>query len=82
MDAALQKIITTTASTGVGHIVEPGADGVANIRFELTGADTLALGHGILYHFDIQVLTDNNKVETVEVGTIGPLIKGITDASS
>ena len=81
----LQKIITTTASAGTGHIVQSGSagngDGTASLRFELTAANTAALGHAIRYFFDVQVKTGSGKIKTVDKGTI-LFDPGYTDATT
>jgi hypothetical protein len=69
-EAKLQKRITTTDVPGTGQIVEPGGSGTdGDLRFDLTAADTGALGSKRLVH-DIQIKLVTGKVYTIEKGTI------------
>lgn len=53
----LQKVITTANVPGTGQITDAGtADGTAVMRFDLTAANTTALG-ARTYAFDVKVKT-------------------------
>lgn len=64
----LQKIITTTQQVGIGQIAQDGStgngDGTGSLIFQLTKADTTALGTAIRYYWDIQVKTAAGKIYT------------------
>lgn len=80
-EARLQKRITATDVPGTGQIVQaggPGTDG--DLRFDLTGADTDALGSKRLVH-DIQIQLATGKVYTIEKGTI-QLTPDITEGTT
>ena len=81
----LQKIISTALVVGVGQIAQDGSEqdgnGTASLLFQLTAADTSALGASRTYHYDVQVKTQSGKIHTPEKGTLR-LQAGITDASS
>ena len=89
---ALQKIITPAAVANVGQITLDGAesngDGTATCVFQLTGAQTAALGTAIRYYYDIQAKSNLGKIytsqdpETGEVVGRLQLLKGVTDATS
>ncbi len=76
---ALQKEITTSA-TAAGEITDDGATGTGIVEFDLSPAETLALGTEVTYLYDVQVKTDTGKVATVERGTIR-FIDGVTTAT-
>jgi len=69
-NAPLQKVITTDDVAGTGQIEEaggPSTDG--ELRFDLTAADTAALGTKS-YLYDVQVrLATTDKIYTAEKGT-------------
>ena len=71
---ALQKIITTSLVPDVGQITEDGSElqgnGVATVIFQLTKANTLALGSTIRYLWDIQVMSASGRLYTPTEGTI------------
>lgn len=81
-DAALQKVITTDNVPGTGQIETdggPSTDGV--LRFDLTAANTRALGTKA-YLFDVQVqLATTENIYTAEKGTL-TLTDDVTKASS
>lgn len=53
----LQKIVTTANVAGTGQITADGnSGGAASIRFDITAANTLALGQRT-YQFDVKVKT-------------------------
>lgn len=85
VDAALQKIITTTLVGGVGHIGQDGGpssgNGTASLFFQLSAAETAALGWVIRYFFDVQVKTASGKIYTAVVGSI-KMERGYTDATT
>ena len=70
--AALQKQITTTLVGGVGHIAQDGGvssgNGTASLYFQLTKAQTTALGWSKRFYWDIKVLTGQGK----EFTTVDP----------
>ncbi len=69
-EAKLQKRITPTDVPGTGQIVAAGGPGVpGDLRFDLTPADTEALGSRQFVH-DIQIMLDGGKVYTIEKGTL------------
>lgn len=79
--AVMQKHVTTVDVEGTGQIEVAGdADTPAEIRFDLTPANTLALGVSP-WVFDIQVKSDSGKVYTPVKGTI-TLTAGVTEATS
>ncbi len=68
--ASLKKEITVTNVEGTGQIVaagDPMTDG--DLRFDLTAANTLALGP-VPYVYDIQVQLADDRVNTIEDGTL------------
>jgi len=69
-DAVLEKAITTDDVVGTGQIETAGGPGESGVlRFELTDADTRALGESKWIH-DIQIKLAGGKIYTVEIGTI------------
>jgi hypothetical protein len=69
-DAVLKKAITETNVAGTGHIeVDGGVGSPGTLRFDLTPADTTALGDAE-WVYDIQIKLDNGSVYTPEVGTL------------
>jgi hypothetical protein len=88
----LQKVITTVQVIGTGQITQDGSvtngNGTGSFIFNLTAADTAALGYAIRYYWDIQFKTLSGKIGTAsdpEDGeTVGrlQLRQGITDATS
>lgn len=83
--ATLQKVITSNSVPGTGQITEDGSesqgDGTATLVFQLTAANTAALGTAIRYHYDIQVKTSSGKIYTFEIGRL-QFTPGYTDATS
>ncbi len=82
----LQKVITTASVPGTGQITANGdathGNGTAQVLFQLTGADTLALGSKIRYVFDIQVKTTAGKIFTALSDGRLQFDQGITTATS
>lgn len=82
--ATVQKIITTAAVPGTGQITEDGSDlqgnGTASIIFQLTAANTNALGTS-RYFYDVQVKTASGKIYTTDKGSI-QMVQGYTDATT
>lgn len=69
--AIFQKTITSSNVPGQGVILDDGTgDGIANVRFELTNANTVLLVDEKAYYYDIQVLTSTGKIYTPELGII------------
>lgn len=70
----LQKVITTSNNPGTGQIEKDGSvgngNGVCELRFDLTAANTAALTAGLTYYYDVQVKTSAGKIYTAETGTI------------
>lgn len=68
VNAALQKSITTAQVVGVGQITQDGSEsngnGTGSLYFQLTAADTTALGVLIRYYWDIQAKTASGKIFT------------------
>ncbi len=65
----IQLTITTTA-TAQGEILDDGAgDGIATVRFDLTGTQTRTIGI-VGYPFDIQIKLDDSRINTPVAGTI------------
>jgi hypothetical protein len=64
------QLTITTAQTSAGQITDDGAgDGIATVRFDLTGAQTRTIGiEG--YPFDIQIKLDDARITTPVAGTI------------
>ena len=83
--ASLQKVITTSAVPGVGGIAQDGGvsngDGTASMTFQLTAAETLALGTTIKYFYDVQVKSTSGKIYTPEQGRL-TFLRGLTDATT
>jgi hypothetical protein len=78
--AQFQKLITVTNAPGTGQVEAPGGSGSnGTLRFDLTPAETAALG-SLIWVFDIQVQLDGDSIYTVEKGTI-QLTRGVTDAT-
>ncbi len=76
-DAKLQKRITTADAPGTGQIIDAGGVGAdGDLRFDLTAADTAALG-AKQYAHDVQIKLSNDHVYTIEKGTI-QLTAGVT----
>lgn len=69
-DAAIQKEITGSHQDGIGEIETPGdVDVDGELRYDFTSAQTTALG-ALEYVYDIQIKLDNDKIFTLEKGTI------------
>lgn len=77
----IQKEITTTNNPGTGHVNDTGADGTGGVRFDLTDVDTLLLTPGVLYVFDVQVLTANGNLYTAEKGVISTVRQVTVDTT-
>jgi hypothetical protein len=72
LDAAalIQKEITTSDVSGIGHIEDDGAgDTDPIVRFDMTDTDTRTIGITHRY-YDIQVRTDTGAIYTGEIGVI------------
>lgn len=70
-NATFQKSITTSNVAGQGVIIDDGTgDGIAQVRFEFTNANTILLTDEKAYFYDIQVLTSTGKIYTPELGLI------------
>ena len=70
--AIFQKDVTSSNVAGTGQVEDTGADGVAEIRFDLTTTNTEAVTAGTTYYYDIQIrITDGSVVQvvTLESGT-------------
>jgi len=88
----LQKIITSNAVAGVGQITEDGSElqgnGTATLIFQLTAADTLALGYTLRYYYDVQVKTAAGRIYTYKDPDTGQTAgqiqfrRGYTDATT
>lgn len=79
-DAVIQKQIIESNVPGTGQIEEDGGvDQDATLRFDLTPADTAALG-ARTWVYDIQVKLDDGTVYTPEVGSIA-LTSDVTRAT-
>lgn len=81
----LQKVITTAQVVGTGQITQDGSEnngnGTASLLFELTAANTLALGTADTFHFDVQVKTAGGKLYTADTGRL-ELLAQVTEATS
>jgi hypothetical protein len=76
---ALQKIVTTAASAGVGQITDNGATtGIATVLFTLTAADSAALTPRDFY-FDVKVKTASTAL-AYGAGGIWHLWQNVTDS--
>lgn len=64
----IQKLITSIEQTDIGRIEADGSSGTAQLRFDLTTADTRALTVDTDYYFDIQLTFSNGNVRTLERG--------------
>jgi hypothetical protein len=68
--AVVAKVITTTDVPGTGWIEEAGSPSVdGDLRFDLTPADTTALGSAS-WVYDVQLKLADGTVYTPEVGTV------------
>lgn len=69
-DALVQKDVTTSDVAGTGQVENDGTGDVDPVvRFDLVGSDTEGLTRPSKY-YDIQLKTSENRIVTVEVGTI------------
>lgn len=68
--ALVQKFITTTFQTDIGHIDDTGGDGTGHLIFLLTPADTIKLSPLSEYRYDIQVRLNTGMINTPESGII------------
>lgn len=67
--AIFQKVITSGNVAGTGQIEDIGTNGTANLRFDLTTANTEAMTAGTKYTYDVQVrLTTSNDILTLVKG--------------
>lgn len=90
--AALQKVITTALVVGTGHITQDGSEengnGTASVLFNITAANSAALGTSIRYFYDVQAKSSSGKIytahdpDTDEVVSRLQLKQGVTDAIS
>jgi len=80
-EALFQKEITGSDVPGTGQITDTGADGTGAVRFDLVPDDTVLPTPGTAAVYDIQILTDDGKVYTVEIGTI-TTTQGVTDTDT
>lgn len=71
--AAFQKDITSANTANVGWIEDIGTDGYALMHFDMTDTDSLALTADVLYFYDIQILTTDGDIETIEIGSFIPI---------
>lgn len=68
-----QKHITTSNVDAQGVISDTGdTDTIANLRFNLTAANTLLLSPFFSYTYDIQVKTNTGLLYTPEIGIFTP----------
>lgn len=79
--AVIQKIITSAQTTGQGVISNIGASGTAAALFTLTHDDTILLRADREYFYDVQLLTDADKIYTPENGVIVAL-PSVTSATN
>lgn len=80
-DAVVAKIITTGDVPGTGKIENAGSPSVdGDLRFDLTPADTTALGSAS-WVYDVQVKLDDGTVYTPEKGTVD-LTSDVTRSTS
>lgn len=75
-----RQSISSTNVAGRGQILS-ASEGSAELRFDLTSANTLILEAQRLYYFDVQVLMSDGSLYTVERGYF-QLEQGITAAIS
>lgn len=93
--AVIQKTISATPVIGVGQLTQDGSasngNGTASVWFQLTKAETQALGSVIRYYYDIRVFTvSGNSFNAVLDDTVDPPISvgsilledSVTDATS
>lgn len=64
----IQKLITTSEQAGIGYVETPGSSGTAQLRFDLSAADTRVLTADLDYYFDIQITLSNGNIRTIERG--------------
>jgi len=69
-NVVFQKTITTANVPGTGVILDTGGSGTAQVKFELTNADTVLLTGDTIFYYDIQVLTSSSKIYTPELGVV------------
>lgn len=65
-----QKVILPGFVSGQGQITDTGASGTGIVRFDLTAANTLLLTPGVIFYYDVKMLTAGGKVGTPESGAI------------
>lgn len=87
VDAIIQKEITTSDVPGTGQIEDDGTgDADFVVRFDLTRADTLAIGVETpavkKRHFDVQILASDGYPYTPEIGKVWCHRTEVTQATS
>ena len=66
----ISKTITTTNVPGTGHIVDDGASGIGEIRFDLPAVDTGLLIPDVQYRYWVDIVLDSGEPSTLERGII------------
>lgn len=90
--AALQKVITTSLVVGTGQITQDGSEedgnGTGSLLFNITAANSTALGTSTRYYYDVQAKSASGKIytahdpDTDEVVGRMQLRQGATDATT
>lgn len=92
-DPGLLQLTITPTATSMGQITNIGDGsggfpvGSGAIKFQLTKAQTLALGPGKLYAYDILLLFSDNTIATYEIGNPKngggiSFVQGVTQATT
>jgi hypothetical protein len=68
--AAIMSLEITSVETDNGQITDTGADQTGAVRFVILPADYGNVEAGKNYHYDIQVLTTDGVLSTLEVGRV------------
>jgi hypothetical protein len=79
--SALLQLVITSSLTSAGQITDTGADGTGTVVFQVSAAQSAALGFALTYQYDIQLKFDNAEIATLERGSL-QLEQGVTDATS
>ena len=76
--ATFQKEVNSSGVIGIGQIEDTAATSrIARLRFDLSATNTDDLEDGYVY--DIQVLTTEGGIITVEKGIVGSIIEQVTE---
>lgn len=71
--ALFQKIVTPVNQAGIGWIEDVGTDGYALVHFDILQANTLALAANQQYFYDMQFVSTDGDLKTLESGVFTPI---------